>query len=42
MGQVTVSKRLALCNQSLLYYGVGKVADKLLTILLPNSEVIAY
>ena len=40
--QVTVSKRLTFWNRSLMYHGVGKVADKLLTTLLPNSEVIVY
>ena len=40
--QVTVSKRLTFWNRSLIYHGVGKVADKLLAILVPNFEVIAY
>ena len=31
--QVTVSKRLTFWNGSLMYFGVGKVVDKLLIVI---------
>ena len=34
--QVTVSKRLTLWNRTFMYWGVNKVADKLLTIIVPD------